>query len=142
MNEELDALHGELVRSAYRLIAFLEENRESEGFDYPFGHAFPRNCCESVSMIFSYLAVARYGLEDVAVIRGTDPERYEHHFWVSAGGRVYDLTAHQFPGYRPVLGEIENPLSLRFSEHCEMHEPEFVDRGEVIDLFRRGIIPF
>jgi hypothetical protein len=135
-------LHDEIARSARRLIAFLETNRTAAAFRFPFSSSFPRNCCEGVSMIFSLLLEERYGLKDVAIVRGTDPHRLDHHFWVRADGRVYDLTAHQFHGCRTVLGGADTRVAERFTDQLQMHEPDVVDRGQVISLYRLGIIPF
>jgi hypothetical protein len=137
-----EALHRNITASAERLIAFLDINRDEEIFEFPFAFSFPRNACESVSMIFPFLVEERYGIADTAIIRGTDPKKYEHHFWVQVGDRIYDLTAQQFRGRRSILGAAATPLAARFKEQREMHEVDFVDREEVIDLFRRGIIPF
>lgn len=111
-------------------------------FEFPFSRSYPRNCCESVSMIFSYLLEDKYGLMDVTIIRGTKPRLYEHHFWVWAAGCLYDLTAHQFPGQRPILGVERHALFASFPEHRVIHEHGFVDREQVLALYRAGVIPF
>lgn len=137
-----ESLHRNITASAERLLAFLDLNRVEDIFEFPFSCSFPRNACESVSMIFTFLVEERYGVRDAAIIRGTDPKKYEHHFWVRAHSRIYDLTAQQFRGHRPILGAVATPLARRFKEQQEMHEADFVDWAEVIDLFRGGIIPF
>ncbi len=136
------SIHDAAAQSARRLIAFLETNRTAAAFRFPFSSSFPRNCCEGVSMIFSILLEERYGLKDVAIVRGTDPHKHDHHFWVRADRRVYDLTAHQFRGCGIVLGGADTPGAERFTDQLQMHEPDVVDRGQVISLYRRGIIPF
>lgn len=135
-------LHQNITASAERLLTFLDLNRVEDIFEFPFSYSFPRNACESVSMIFAFLVEERYGVRDAAIIRGTDPKRYEHHFWVRVRGRIYDLTAQQFRSRGPILGAVATPLARRFKEQQEMHEADFIDQAEVIDLFHRGIIPF
>lgn len=109
-------LHRNITASAERLLAFLNLNRVKVIFEFPFFYSFPYNACESVSVIFAFLVEERYGVRDTAIIRGTDPERYEQHFWVRVRGRIYDLTAQQFRGRRPVLGAIATPVAMRFDE--------------------------
>lgn len=135
-------LNAQIGQSARLLIDFLTENRATDAFEFPFSHSYPRNCCESVSMIFSYLLGEKYGLSRVTIIRGTKPRLHEHHFWVRAAGSLYDLTAHQFPGRRPILGVERHALFDSFPEHRVIHEQDFVDREEVLALHRAGVIPF
>lgn len=90
----------DLDRSARALLAFLERNRQERIFDYPFGYSYPQNCCESVSLILTYLLEAKYGLDNVQIIKGTN-HRHEHHLWVMVGDLIYDLTAQQFVGKTP-----------------------------------------
>lgn len=139
-------LHRAFCRSAGRLIAFLEHNgganSDGEKLKFPYSRLFPQNCCEGVSAIFSILLAEKYGLQDVAIIRGTDPGPDEHHFWVRAGGRIYDLTAQQFGGLEPVFGALEHPLAAKFSDQTERGETDAVDRDEIIALYHRDVIPF
>ena len=123
-------------------MAFLKANRRSELLDYPFAYSYPRNCCESVSIIFSHLLEEKYGLTDVKIVRGTKPQKYEHHFWVRTGGLLYDLTAHQFPQRQPILGVVQHSLFASFPEQRDLHEPDFVDREAVVALYRAGVLPF
>jgi hypothetical protein len=67
---------------------------------------------------------------------------YEHHFWVRAADSLYDLTAHQFPGQHPILGVERHALFASFPEHDITHEHGFIDREEVLALYRAGVIPF
>lgn len=135
-------LKAQINQSARVLVDFLTENRATDAFEFPFSHSYPRNCCESVSMIFSYLLEDKYRLPNITIIRGTKPRLHEHHFWVQAAGSLYDLTAHQFPGRRPILGVERHALFARFPEHCAIHEHGFVDREKVLALHRAGVIPF
>lgn len=133
----------ELDQSAARLLAFLERNRRERIFDYPFGYSYPQNCCESVSLILTYLLEEKYQLKNVRVIRGSKPCGYEHHFWVMAGDWTYDLTAHQFEGYKPIIGVLAHALFLdTFPDWLLVCDRSFVDRDEVVALFRSGVIPF
>lgn len=135
-------LKAQISQSAHILIDFLTENRATDAFEFPFSHSYPRNCCESVSMIFSYLLEDKYGLPDITIIRGTKPRLHEHHFWVRAAGSLYDLTAHQFPGHRPIIGVERHALFASFPKHRAIHEHGFVDRERVLALHRAGVIPF
>ncbi|NBW75723.1 MAG: hypothetical protein EBR34_07980 [Sphingomonadaceae bacterium] len=135
-------LKARISQSARLLIDFLTENRVTEVVEFPFSHSYPRNCCESVSIIFSYLLEDKYGLPDITIIRGTKPRLQEHHFWVRAAGSLYDLTAHQFPERRPILGVERHALFASFPEHRDIHVHGFVDREEVLALHRAGAIPF
>ncbi len=133
----------DLDGSARRLLAFLEENRRKKIFRYPFSGSYPENCCESVSLILVYLIEEKYGLPNVRIIRGARRDRYEMHFWVMAGVWMYDLTAHQFAGRRPLIGVLAHELFLdEFPDWDEVHEKDFVDRGAVVELYRSGVIPF
>jgi len=137
-----ELFHRNMTASSERLLAFFYLNRIESIFKFPFSCSFPRNACKSVSVIFAFLVEERYGVQDAVIIRGTDSKKYEHHFWVRASGRIYDLTAQQFCGLRPILGSLTTPLALRFTEQEAMYDAGLVDRAEVIDLFRSGIIPF
>lgn len=137
-----DDLRGEIARSAWLLIEYLTRNARTEVLEYPFGYSFPRNCCESASIIFSYLLQEKYSLTDVAIIRGTKPRKFEHHFWVSTCGRLYGLTAHQFAGRRPIIGVERHSFFATYPRQEELYQSGFVDRGRIRRLYRRGIIPF
>lgn len=128
--------------SARRLLAFLERNREEELIAFPFSYSFPRNCCESASLILIYLIEEKYGLDDILLIKGTRPRKQEHHFWVSAKTWLYDLTAHQFPRRRPIIGAPAHSLFFSFAEWKIERGRDFVDRDLILDGFRRGVIPF
>lgn len=128
--------------SVDRLMAFLEANRAAEIFEFPFSYSYPRNCCESVSLILAYLLEEKYSLTDVAVIKGTRPRKHEHHFWVMVGDLCYDLTAHQFPKRKPIIGLLAHPLFFSFPEWKIELGRDLVNREEVLSLHRAGIIPF
>ncbi len=131
----------DLNRSARKLLAFLERNLEEEVFEYPFSHSFPRNCCESVSLILAYLFEEKYCLDNVRIIKGTK-RGHEHHLWVTVGDLIYDLTAHQFPRRRPIIGVYYHRLPLSYPDWEIEKGRDFVDREEVVRLFRNGVIPF
>jgi hypothetical protein len=133
----------ELDGSATRLLAFLERNRRERIFKYPFGYSYPENACESVSLILAYLLEEKYGLDDIRIIKGSKPCGYEHHFWVCVGYLTYDLTAHQFAGHQPIIGVFTHPLHLdEFPDWSLGADDTFVDRDEVIQLYRQGVVPF
>ena len=128
--------------SAYKLIEFLEWNRDDELFEYPFGGLYPVNCCQSVSLIFTYLAEEKYGLTNISIIKGTKPKKYEHHFWVMVGDLHYDLTSHQFARRKPIIGVLAHHFFFTYPEIQVETERDFVERSEVVALYRNGFIPF
>ncbi|MBG7615614.1 hypothetical protein IWC96_10020 [Brevundimonas sp. BAL450] len=133
----------DLDQSVILLLGFLERNRGEGIFKYPFGYSYPKNCCESVALILTYLLEEKYRLDNVRIIRGSKPCGYEHHFWVMAGDWIYDLTAQQFAGQQPIVGVLSHPFLLdEFPEWALATDRSFVERDEVISLFRYGIIPF
>lgn len=132
----------EIEESVRRLVAFLERNKQDGAFDFPFSYSYPKNCCESVSLILTYLLEERYGLTNVVIIKGTKPRKHEHHFWVMVGDLNYDLTAHQFPRHIPIVGILAHSLFFSFTEWEVEHRRDFVERDAVIALHRAGVIPF
>lgn len=133
----------DLDQSVILLLRFLERNRRERTVKYPFGYSYPKNCCESVSLILTYLLEEKYKLDNVRVIRGSKPCGYEHHFWVMVGDWIYDLTAQQFAGQRPIVGVLAHPFLIdEFPEWALATDRSFVDRDEIVSLFRNGIIQF
>ena len=128
--------------SATTLLAFLERNRSERIFDYPFGYSYPKNCCESVSLILTYLLEEKYKLDNVRVFKGSKVCGYEHHFWVMVGDWIYDLTAHQFAGHDPKIGVLADPLFFSYPDWSVEQSRDFVDRACVIAAYRRGVLPF
>lgn len=132
----------EINRSAMALLAFLERNRSERLFRYPFCSLYPKNSCESVSLILTLLLEDKYGLENVRIIRGTD-RRHEDHLWVMTGDLIYDLTAHQFAEREPVIGALVDDFLLsEYPNRSVETQRDFVDRDDVIALYRAGVIPF
>jgi hypothetical protein len=123
------------------LLAFLERNRDEDIIEYPFSGLFPRNSCESVSLILAYLLEEKYGLDNVRVIKGTK-RSHEHHFWVRAGDLLYDLTAHQFGRRKPIIGALASPFHMSYPDWEVESGREFVKREPIIRAYREGIIPF
>lgn len=135
-------LKARIDESAVEIMAFFQRNRTEESFEYPFSFSYPKNCCESVSLILTYLIEEKYGLENVTIIKGTKPRTYEHHFWVMVGDWNYDLTAHQFSRRKPIIGVLHHSLFFSFRDWKIEHGRDFVDRNEVVSLYRAGVIPF
>lgn len=129
-------------RSAKVLLDFLERNSRDEVFRFPFSYSFPKNACESVSLILTYLLEEKYGLDNVAIIKASKASGYDNHFWVVVGDLSYDLTAHQFAGYRPIIGVLADPLHHEYADWTLEHRREFVERDEIVALYRAGVIPF
>lgn len=133
----------DIDRSAHKLLAFLETNASNEVFPFHFSHSYPRNCCESVSLILTYLLEGKYRLDNVKIVKGTKRDVYEHHFWVTVGPLHYDLTAHQFAGHKPIIGTLSDSLfSDVFPDWEVEHGRDFIERGDVLGFSRAGIIPF
>ncbi|MCI9868660.1 hypothetical protein RHIZ_22125 [Rhizobium skierniewicense] len=138
-----DTNRANIDRSAHKLIKFLEANAYEEFFRFSFSHSYPRNCCESVSSILTYLLEEKYRLDSVKIVKGTKLDVYEHHFWVTVGQLHYDLTAHQFAGHKPIIGTLSDKLfSDVFPDWEVEHGREFVERDDVLGSFRAGVIPF
>lgn len=137
------ARKADLDNSVRALLAFLERNRTERIFEYLFGYSYPQNCCESVSLILTYLLEEKYQIDNVTIIKGTRRDLYEHHFWVLVGDLTYDLTAHQFPGHEPIIGVLAHTLFLdEFPEWEIETERDFVDRSRVISAYHASVIPF
>lgn len=142
MTESEQPTKANLDRSVRALLAFLGRNLQERLFDYPFGSSYPKNSCESVSLILTYLLEEKYRLGNVRIIKGTN-RRHEHHLWVMAGDLIYDLTAHQFPGREPVIGALADKFLLdEYPDWSVETNRDFVDCDEVIALYRAGVIPF
>ncbi|RAR98618.1 hypothetical protein [Ensifer adhaerens] len=132
-----------LERSARILATFLEENRITCILPYANAPLFPKNCCQSASLILLYLLEEKYGQQDVELIKGSNYQTDESHYWVRAGGLVYDLTAHQFSGLTPVFGVPEGSyLRGLFPESEVDPERTWLDRSEVCRLYQAQCIPF
>jgi hypothetical protein len=133
----------DLDRSAHALLGFLERNQKERIFDYRFGHSYPKNSCESVSLILTYLLEEKYQLDTVTIIQGTRRDVDEHHYWVIVDDLIYDLTVHQFPGQSPIIGgQTHTPFLDEFPDREIERGRNFVDRASVIAAYRAGVIPF
>lgn len=131
-------------RSAARLLAFLEQNRIDDRLRYPYSGCFPTRCCEGVSRMLAALTAERYPAAKCRILQGSHTGKNEHHFWVEIDGLVYDLTAHQFPGHRPILGEPGTPLVVLFPQvDIALDEPlGGLDLELIVQAYRDGMIPF
>lgn len=142
MTEGEPPTKAQLDRSAGVLLAFLEQNHKERLFSYPLCSSYPKNSCESVSLILTFLLEEKYGLGNVRIIKGTD-RQHGHHLWVMAGDLIYDLTAHQFPSREPIIGALADEFLLdEYPDWSVETGRDFVDRDEVIALYRAGVIPF
>ncbi len=132
-----------LEQSARILGSFLEENRDTCIFNYPWAGIYPENCCHSASLLLLFLLEEKYGLQNVELVRGSNYQTDEAHYWVRADGLVYDLTAHQFSGLKPVFGIPEGSyLRERFPDSEVDAERTWLDREWVCRLYRADRIPF
>lgn len=128
--------------SARALLEFLHRNRSEKLLRYPFSFSYPQNCCESVSLILTYLLEEKYELDNVTIIKGTKPRKHQHHLWVMVGALNYDLTAHQFPRRKPIIGVLAHSFFFTFPDWKVEYGRDFVAREEIIALYREGVIPF
>jgi len=135
-------LKSRIDASARLLLDFLERNKGDDRFDYPHSFSYPKNCCESVSLILTYLVEEKYGLDNVRIIKGTKRGTAEHHFWVMVGSWNYDLTAHQFRRRKPIIGALADELFLTFEDWEIEQTRDFVNRNKVVALYQAGAIPF
>lgn len=124
------------------LIAFMEKNRFEKLFKFPFSYSYPTNCCEGASLIFRYLSLEKYDI-DVEVWRGKKPNG-EMHFWnVTRGGLIYDLTAHQFPREKAIIGKRTSVTANRFRSDVVLYRDERnLERDQVVAAYRDSLIPF
>ncbi|ESQ87813.1 hypothetical protein [Asticcacaulis benevestitus] len=132
----------QIDQSALALLTFLGQNRHDRTFEYPFGYSYPTNCCESVSLILTYLLEEKYNLKTVEIVKGKKRLKYEFHYWVRVGDLHYDLTAHQFPRRKPIIGALAHPLFFKFPDWEIEKGRDFVERDQVIEAYRHGVIPF
>ncbi len=132
-------LKARIDTSARLLLDFLERNKKDGSFDYPHSFSYPKNCCESVSLILTYMVEEKYRLDNVRIIKGTKPGTAQHHLWVTVGDRHYDLTAHQFAPREPIIGVLADELFLSVFADWEVElSRDFVDRDTVVALHRAG----
>lgn len=111
-------------------------------FSYPFSASYPKNCCESVSLIFYYLMKEKYPSAMVRIVHGTKAE-HEDHFWLEVDGLIFDLTAHQFENVEaPILGEKSSSLTEEYQPDGEEPRYDFVHEGEIVALHRCGCFDF
>lgn len=132
----------DIDQSARVLLDFLERNSRKQMFKFPFSYSFPKNACESASLILTYLLEEKYKIDDVAIIKGSKASGYDNHFWVVVGGLTYDLTAHQFPGVEPVIGALADPMHHTYDDWTVEDGRDFVERDEVVARYKAGVIPF
>lgn len=76
------------------------------------------------------------------VIKGRKPRKRQHHFWVMVGDVIYDLTAHQFPRRKPIIGAVADPFFFTYPQWEIEGGRDFVEGGDVVALHRAGVIPF
>lgn len=93
--------------------------------DAPFFARFPNNCCEPASVILGIILARRYPRQLFHIIESEVIFRQGMHFWIEAGGSVYDITCDQFDFFgEPIIGGSRSSLSQHFSvcEETEIQE--------------------
>lgn len=114
----------EIAQTARALRRFLEDNREAEWVRFFGASDFPHNCCEGTSCLLADVLEEAFGLTDVTVVEGYNRPDDERHYWVEAGGLIYDLTADQFDDTSMIVGAAETPLAAQFPEIARIrHRP-------------------
>jgi len=100
--------------------AYLEAHRET--LDLPFLHSFPKNCCEIASLVLGYVLKDAHPNMEIMVVKADRPG-HGMHFWLEAGGRIFDITADQVEEISsPVFGGAFIPLPLQEYEVYEKTE--------------------
>jgi len=78
---------------------------------------FPRNSCETASILVALTAEKVYLNRKIRVIKGTQPGKQLMHFWVEVDNQVIDVTAHQFDEYHDALtSNVPSPLAITYSD--------------------------
>ena len=132
----------DIRQSASNLVDFLERNKTTEEFVFPFSHSYPRNCCESVSVLFYHLAAVKYPSAKVRIVRGINA-RDENHFWLEVDGLIFDLTSHQFETIQaPIIGAKTNPLADEYGTNEDEPNYDLVDRHTVAESHGRIVFGF
>ncbi|WP_417502864.1 hypothetical protein [Marinobacter sp.] len=91
------------------------QNNRSE-IDAPFFSGFPNNCCESASILLGIVLARCYPKQQVYFIKSEVIFGQGMHFWIEAGGSVYDITCDQFKSFsEPIIGGSRSELSQYFS---------------------------
>lgn len=84
--------------------------------DAPFMRQFPRNCCESASMILGVIFDRCYPDRQIQLIESNSTFDRGMHFWIEVDGSVYDITCDQFDHFSgPIVGGSRDSLSRYFS---------------------------
>lgn len=94
---------------ALKLVNILQDSGIMESIDISFLQLFPQNCCEVVSNLFKFIIEDTFPDVKVDIVKGSDCEYIEHHFWCKIDNLLYDLTAHQFETVAgPIIGSTCN----------------------------------
>jgi len=111
INREKEAL-------AIRIREYIQSNRS--GIDAPFIQGFPRNCCESASMILGVIFDRCYPDKQIQLIESKAIFEQGMHFWIEVDELVYDITCDQFSRFSgPIIGGSRSSLSHYFSVFAE-----------------------
>ena len=85
--------------------------------DAPFVRSYPENCCELVSIHLGLTLQAANSESEVEIVRAYNRDNDEWHYWVEMNNLVFDLTAHQFEGYKkPLVCAEPSPFEIRFPD--------------------------
>lgn len=92
---------------------YLEKNCQQ--LDLHIIHRFPVASCETASLLLGKILVDEYPDKDIKLVKGTNTNKYEMHYWISVDGFTFDITADQFDGVSaPLYGKESQVVINRF----------------------------
>jgi hypothetical protein len=97
-----------------------------EDIELPFFSTFPKNSCEGASIFLGMILKEKYPTARIDYVKGYSKNRGMH-FWLEVDGKVFDVTADQFP-------QIESPIwAAEYHPLSEMYPN--VERVEINKAF-------
>jgi hypothetical protein len=107
---------------------FREAAQHPEMERYAGYYSFPRGSCTWASYAFGHLLAEREPDADWHIVNASGPSALQGHDWLEGGGLGVDVTADQFPGHEPYVGELPVPLPPEYKpkqriELGEWHPP-------------------
>lgn len=95
--------------------------------DLPYFSGFPNNACEGASLFLGMIIKEEFPESNVDYLKGYD-KNGSIHFWLEIDGKIFDITADQFPDIKhPLFGVTHQPLSEIYSD---------IERQEIKEAFK------
>ncbi|MDA7747279.1 hypothetical protein N8878_08120 [Psychromonas sp.] len=95
--------------------------------DLPYFSGFPNNACEGASLFLGAIIKEKFPTANVEYLKAYDGNGAIH-FWLEIDGKVFDITADQFP-------EIESPLfGVNHQPFLEIYND--IERQEINEAFK------